>query len=147
MTKDMKMDNYCLFLDDERIPYGDTKQSSAFDLTRNPKYQILDWVIVRNFGDFVKTIEERGLPEMISFDHDLQDFHYYHYSTYTIWSGKIDYTVVEGTGFECAKWLTQYLLDNDLDAPEILIHTQNTVGAVNIRREFENYKKMRNART
>jgi len=141
------MIKYNLFLDDERFPVNrgtQGSQMSAYDLTGNKRYFLLDWIIVRNFGDFVKAIEERGLPLICSFDHDLKDFHYYHYQTYTVYTGKIDYTVVEGTGYECAKWLINYLLDNDLDAPEILIHTQNTVGARNIRKLFDDYNKMRN---
>ena len=142
------MSKYNLFIDDERVPFKKGtdfvyQQDSAYDLTGNRKYRTLNWLIVRNFGDFKETIEKLGLPETISFDHDLQDFHYYHYQTYTFYTGKIDYTVVEGTGYECAKWLINYLIDNDLDAPEILIHTQNIIGAENIRKLFEDYKKSR----
>jgi len=137
------MTKYNLFLDDERFPdqsFGDDFMS-AYDLTGNKKYFLLDWVIVRNFGDFVKTIEENGLPEVISFDHDLKGDHYYHYRMFTLLTGWIDYTVVEGTGFQAAKWLTNYLMNNNLECPEILIHTQNTVGAKNIKKEFENFEK------
>ena len=139
---------YSLFLDDERFPINRSTDvyleiDSAYDLTKDKRYKELDWIIVRNFGDFVKVIKEKGLPEIISFDHDLKDFHYYHYRTFTVYTGWIDYSLLEGTGFECAKWLISYLLDNDLDSPTILIHTQNTVGAKNIRTEFDGYNKMR----
>ena len=137
---------YNLFLDDERFPvnrkgYGD--QMSAYDLTGNKKYFLLDWIIVRNFGEFIKTIEEKGLPDIISFDHDLKDYHYNYYRMFTVYTGWIDYTVLEGTGFECAKWLINYMLNNNLKCPDILIHTQNTVGAKNIRKEFQNFIKSR----
>lgn len=142
------MTKFCLFLDDERFPFNTSTDvlyhiDSAYDLTGDRRYKTLNWFIVRNFGDFVKIIEEKGLPEILSFDHDLKDFHYYHYQTYTVYTGKIDYEVVEGTGYECAKWLINYLSDRDLDAPEILIHTQNQIGAKNIKELFDNYKKSR----
>jgi hypothetical protein len=136
--------SYYLFLDDERYPVnrkGEGDQMSAYELTGNKKYFLLDWVIVRDFGEFVKTIEEKGLPNIISFDHDLKDEHYYHYRMFTVYTGWIDYTILEGTGFECAKWLINYMMNNNLKCPEILIHTQNTVGAKNIHKEFENFKK------
>jgi hypothetical protein len=138
------MSNYYLFLDDERMPVNRNRetQMSAHDLTGDKRYFLYDWLIVRNFGEFVKTIEEKGIPLVCSFDHDLKDFHYYHYSTYTVYTGKIDYTVVEGTGYECAKWLINYLMDNNLDAPEILTHTQNRVGGKNIRMLFEELEKI-----
>ena len=145
--------NYALFLDDERCPYVKRKRDNkfiitpkidtAYELTGDIRYKNLDWVIVRNFGDFVKIVEERGLPYIISFDHDLKLDHYHYYRKYTIYTGWIDYTVLEGTGFECAKWLIEYMLNNNLseNCPEILVHTQNTIGAENIRKEFESFKR------
>jgi hypothetical protein len=137
-----------IFLDDERFPNpsfgGD--QMSAYDLTGNKKYFLLDWIIVRNFGEFVKIIEkilkEHKEIGTISFDHDLKDDHYYHYHKFTVLTGWIDYTVVEGTGLQAAKWLTEHMMNNNIsELPEILIHTQNKVGARNIKNEFENFKK------
>ena len=46
-----------LYLDDVRIP------------------QTEGWEIVRNYDDFVKWIEENGLPDIVSFDHDLAEVH------------------------------------------------------------------------
>ena len=57
---------YYLFLDDERYP----KQVTWVNLP------LVDWVIVRNYNEFVKKIEEDGMPVFISFDHDLADEHY-----------------------------------------------------------------------
>jgi len=72
---------YNLYLDDWRYP----KDSLLFmELNKHhittsgvwlnnykTVYYCEDWVIVRNYEEFVKTIEEKGIPCMISFDHDL----------------------------------------------------------------------------
>lgn len=57
--------SYNLFLDDIRNP------SDCIHYMYTPIYTSVDWVIVRNYNEFVKTIEEKGLPEIVSFDHDL----------------------------------------------------------------------------
>ncbi len=142
----MNKQKYNLFLDDERFPYNTSQDAythcdSAYDLTNNVLYKNLTWFIVRNFEQFVNTIEKLGLPECISFDHDLKDKHYYYYQMYTAYTGTIDYTVLEGTGYECAKWLVNYILNHDLTTPTILIHTQNVVGGENIKKLFENLQK------
>lgn len=59
--------NYNLFLDDFRDPID-----SSYYL-KNPIYVNLEWVVVRNYDSFVKHIEENGIPETISFDHDLAE--------------------------------------------------------------------------
>jgi sulfur relay (sulfurtransferase) DsrF/TusC family protein len=59
--------SYNLFLDDFREPVD------SFYYLGNPTYNILDWKIVRNYDEFVKMIQENGIPETISFDHDLEN--------------------------------------------------------------------------
>lgn len=59
-----------LFLDDVRYPI------EAYHYTKQDIFLRSDWHIVRNYGQFVSRILEKGLPEMISFDHDLADEHY-----------------------------------------------------------------------
>jgi hypothetical protein len=60
-----------LFLDDNRKPYD------VFKLTINPVYENNNWDIVKTYEDFTSYIEKNGIPEMISFDHDLSFDHYY----------------------------------------------------------------------
>lgn len=122
--------SYNLFLDDTRYPTNNTDEISAFDITRNPYYQTVEWVIVRSYLEFIETIEKNGIPDIISFDHDLKDEHYIHYSTYTVYTNEIDYNVVKETGWHCAKWFLEYFINNKYDKfPEILLHTQNKIGA------------------
>ena len=49
-----------------------------------------DFVVVRNFNDFKKTIIENGLPELISFDNDL---------------GLDENDIIAEDGYAAAKWL------------------------------------------
>jgi hypothetical protein len=76
-----------LYLDDIRKPPDDT------------------WIVVRNFNDFCKHIETHGLPDVVSFDHDLG-----HGQAYTkprgkrIWIPKNQFTEIPN-GYECAKWM------------------------------------------
>lgn len=59
--------SYNLFLDDIRYPLG------AYEYTRFPALKELTFHIVRNYDEFVDIITKTGLPDFISFDHDLMD--------------------------------------------------------------------------
>lgn len=102
-----------LFLDDVRNPPDST------------------WDVVRSYDAFVDYIEKNGVPDMISFDHDLADEHYATVS----WQCEplvdvIDYTTFkEKTGYECAKWL----IARGTLPKEYTVHSLNPVGAQNIR--------------
>ena len=62
-----------LFLDDIRIP------KDAIGLVPSNLNQFYwgdDWVVVRDYNSFCNHIIKNGLPDFISFDHDLADSHY-----------------------------------------------------------------------
>lgn len=120
---------YNLFLDDERRP----KDVNWVDL---PPVQ---WIIARSYADFVRLISSQGLPENISFDHDLADAHYK-----DVISGKgvINYdTYTEKTGYHCAQWLVEYCMDKKLPLPTCYIHTMNPIGKENIQSLLDSYRK------
>ncbi len=122
---------YNLFLDDFRDP------EDCFEYMRHIPYIMEDWVIVRNYNEFVKTIQEKGIPTIISFDHDLADAHYGIQLPYD------EYT--EKTGYHCAKWLIYYCIDNKKELPAtILIHSMNPAGSLNIKSLFQSYLKSLN---
>jgi hypothetical protein len=126
--------DYNLFLDDERFPYVSNPELddvSAFHYTNYEPFKKEDWIIVRNYNDFVKEVEKRGLPKKCSFDHDLGD----------VSKIKKYDNFLEKTGYDCAKWLCDYCQDNELKFPEYFIHSMNPTGANNIRTYIENYKK------
>lgn len=133
------MKNYNLFLDDIRNP------NDCFEYTKMGVYLMNDWVVVRNYDEFVNMITENGIPLVISFDHDLADEHYRpsmynpdkHYSNYYH-----DGTFKEKTGYHCAKWLLEYCMDNNLDIPKVVyVHTMNPVGGDNIKSLFNSFYK------
>jgi NAD+-processing family protein with receiver domain len=106
------------------------------------------WDIVRSYDQFIAYIKFHGVPDIISFDHDLGDEHYKHYtegedkflSTGEANSRNIDYSkFTEKTGYDCAKWL----VENNLLPKQYFIHSMNPVGVMNIKFTMESaYKRI-----
>jgi hypothetical protein len=87
------------------------------------------WAVVRSYETFCDYIRENGVPDFISFDHDLADEHY-PWNDPGFAEGKLDYANYrEKTGYDCVKWL----LDNGYKLKEWRVHSMNAVGATNIR--------------
>jgi len=122
-----------VFLDDIRVPYD------VFKMTINPIFENNeDWVIVRDYYQFVNYIKKFGLPEFISFDHDLSYEHYLEEN-----QSDIEYeTLIEKTGYDASKWLVDYCMENGLDIPNYYVHSANPVGKQNIESYLENAKKV-----
>jgi hypothetical protein len=133
-----------LFLDDIRIP------KDAIGLVPSNLNQLYfenDWVIVRNFLEFCNYIQKFGLPDFISFDHDLADDHYndlFSDKNLSIPNSDIvlkydEYS--EKTGYECAKWLVDWCFDNSQKIPKFVVHSANPVGKKNIESYLNNADK------
>lgn len=110
-----------LFLDDERFPIDAFapmlgKQNSVY---LNP-----EWKIVRNYSQFVRVIvDPEYMTELISFDNDLG---------------------AELEGYDCAKFLVDYCLENNLKLPKYLVHSGNTVARENIITLLSRFEKFQN---
>lgn len=118
-----------------------------------------NWNVVRNYDEFVRIIEfeyERGyFPEVISFDHDLAEEHYYSTNDLADIDCQIGYRVTidelgvsridykEKTGLDCAKWLIQFCLDKKLDLPICFVHSLNPVGRKNIQDELNSFQRQK----
>ena len=94
---------------------------------RTTRYKLYseEWVIVRSYSEFVNWIKKNGLPDVISFDHDLGE-------------------EPEGTpqsGMDAAKWLVEYCLDNQLKLPGWLVHSANVPGTENIKGLLTSFEK------
>lgn len=81
-------------------------------------------VWVKSYAEFTEWIRLNGLPTAINFDHDLADI-----------------TETEKTGYDCAKWLVEYCMDNNLKLPIWYTHSANPVGRDNINYYLLNFKK------
>jgi hypothetical protein len=123
-----------LFLDDIRNPKDCANGLVPSHL--NKFYWENDWFIVRSHNDFVDWITNNGLPNFISFDHDLADVHYT--MDFSKDSGNQG---TEKTGLDSAKWLGDYCLDNKLKLPNFVVHSQNPIGKTNINGYLTNLSK------
>lgn len=117
-----------LFLDDLRMPI---EAKNLVQPQFNKLYLDEDWAIVRNYKEFTNWISFYGVPDLVSFDHDLADFQ----------QSSSDQSVVEKTGLDCAKWLVDYCLDNELSLPDYIVHSANPVGKKNIEGYLSNATK------
>ena len=80
----------------------------------------------RTYKDFVSFIETNGIPDVVSFDHDLAEVHY----DPKTWKEGFEYT--EETGLDCAKWLVRYCEKQGKPFPKWYCHSMNPVGRENI---------------
>jgi ASC-1-like (ASCH) protein len=94
------------------------------------------WVVVRTYEDFVQTIEERGIPNVVSFDHDLDEEHIRHYYKVTESTGVIEYGNLKvKTGKHCAEYFVQkYKELCPPYIPHVYVHSANQWGAQEIRK-------------
>lgn len=104
-------EKWALFLDDVRL------------LHETVDYTTRDWCVARSTEDAIFHVTFLGMPEFISFDHDLGG---------------------DDTSMEFLKWLTDKWLDGefgDYPIPEYQIHSANPIGAANIKSWMETWKK------
>lgn len=88
-----------------------------------PTQQEEDFVIVRTYQAFVACIENRGLPEFISFDNDL---------------GEDELGQLLEDGYTAAKWLV-YASGLDLRPLTFYVHSANPVARIQIDSLLRNY--------
>jgi hypothetical protein len=128
---------YNLFLDDNWTPPEIADLSKTSEKDRN-RYRTYKWLIVKTYDEFVSVIREKGLPDIVSFDHDLHPEHYDFIFNDENWFNKddeiiIDYDIFTNkTGYHAAEWLIEYCANKGIDMPICLVHSQNSLGNKNI---------------
>jgi hypothetical protein len=107
------MNKVKLFIDDDAGKPG----IASF---RNPPDD--SWMVARSSSEAIALIKAHGVPEIISFDHDLG-------------------LLVDGS-VDTSMKVIDYLIDNHYDSEvEFLIHSQNPIGALNIEAKIKSWKK------
>jgi len=115
------------------------------DDIRTPKTE--GWDIVRSYDDFVNYIEQNGVPEEVSFDHDLSREHtkyYFDNGGHDNPPDPLGVEFKERTGYDAAKWLCDYCWTNGIPLPKWNIHSANPVGSDNIKFLLNNFEKKLN---
>lgn len=131
-----------LFLDDIREP------KDVHSYTNQKMFLELDWEIVRNYNEFVNWITKNGLPQIISFDHDLAKSHYtpkeywYDYEVIKQYQESVEHSHTEKTGNQCAQWLVDYCLQNNFKLSMYYVHSMNPVGKVKILNTLADFHKI-----
>lgn len=120
----MKIEKKRIYLDDVRTPLQD------------------DWVVVRNYDEFVSKIRLVGLDniEVISLDHDLGDSAMVEYYNNVKDNYQLDYTnITEKTGYDCCKFLVSESMSKNIPLPQIYVHSANPIGSANMMGYINNY--------
>lgn len=101
-----------------------------------------EWVVVRNYDEFVSKITEIGLEniELISLDHDLGDSAMIEWHNNVVNNYTIDYNnITEKTGMDCTKWLVEKWMDGS-PVTRVMVHSANAIGSANMMGYINNYK-------
>jgi hypothetical protein len=123
------------------------KKRIYLDDIRTPKEETGDWLIARNYEQFVEIIEREGLENisMITLDHDLGDTAMKEYFNNVSPNYKLDYNnIQEKTGYDCAKWLVNHFVDltesgKTVEFPDVYTHSANPIGSANIMGYINNF--------
>lgn len=125
------------------------------DDVRTPKEN--NWVVVRNYDEFVNKVTEIGLGniEVISLDHDLGDTAMNEYFNNVSPNYSLNYdNIKEKTGLDCAKWLVNHFYDTNPEwiemnrvikredgmvFPQVYTHSANPIGSANIMGYINNF--------
>jgi hypothetical protein len=113
-----------LYLDDIRTPVDE------------------DWIVVRDYDEFVSQIKLHGLGnfEVISLDHDLGEGAMVEYYTNVKNNYMLDYNNInERTGMDCCRYLVAESMNVKIPLPQIYVHSANPIGSANMMGYINNY--------
>jgi hypothetical protein len=120
----MNKDKIMLYLDDVRTPNDE------------------EWIVVRNYEQFVDRINQHGLEniEVISLDHDLGDSAMTEYYNNVKDNYTLDYSnISEKTGYDACKFIVNRSIETGIPLPQIYVHSANPIGSGNMMGYINNY--------
>lgn len=88
---------------------------TIYNTTEDKIYTESKWAEVNNYDDFVRIINENGLPELISFGKDISD-------------NMVDsffFQQQKKSGYDCVLWLIDYCKNNNKPFPKYIIHSND----------------------
>lgn len=116
-------DGVLVWIDDIRDPQEPIWQKW---IKQNFGTNDFDITWIKSYKEFVDFVDKFGVPSNVSFDHDL---------------GDVDNPDNEKTGYDCAKYIVDYCMDNNRDIPNYRIQSDNGPGRENIDKYLQNYHK------
>lgn len=102
------------------------------DDMRMPLILGIEWV--KNYDQFVWYLENKGMPNLICFDHDLAPEHYPIFENRPGMQIPYD-SYKEKTGIQAAR----YIIERRLPLRQWSVHTMNAQGRINIETELRQY--------
>lgn len=114
-----------LFLDDWRIP----RDCAQYMWQRKVDCKIFheEWDIVRSYGQFVAWVEKNGIPDLVSFDYDLDDVDELKEELpFEDWFNLEENRPYKGT--DCLRYLIRKCNDTGTKLPNCIIHSVNPDG-------------------
>ena len=136
------MSKKLLWLDDVRDPFVNNIWVQKYA----PEFLNSGEIIwVKSYDEFESWIYTNGLPDRISFDHDLADEHYApenRFDDYNQWAKEQNFK--EKTGMDCAQLIIDYCIDFNKSLPVCTVHSANPSGAENINKLLLNFLKHQN---
>lgn len=131
-----------LWLDDIRNPHETNLDGIKHWLVFSPIQEPYEVIWVKSYNEFVAWITVNGLPNGICFDHDLGMEVALNARRKGMSKRKSrELKKLEKTGFDCAKWLVEYCMDNNCVLPLWNVQSANPVGKDNINGLLKGYLK------
>jgi hypothetical protein len=134
----IQKDGTLVWIDDIRDPF-----TGSWIADFAPEFFACKKIVwVKSYEEFTRWIQYNGLPQKICFDHDLGENVAIELVASGVEKSKArEIKKLAKSGYDCAKWLVDYCLDNSLQLPNWSIQSANPVGKENINSLLTNAKK------